>query len=126
MKATGTQGGLDLQAIAGAECRPQAGLDVHQPHPPALAGEDLGGQRAVRARAVVGDPQDHVGIDVAAHDLHPATPAALHTVADRVLHQRLERQHREHGGQDLGRDLEAHLEAIAEPAAVAGMVRGHP
>ena len=44
----------------------------------------------------------------------PPLGLALDAVAHRVLHQRLQREHGQHGLQHLGVDLHAHLQPLAE------------
>jgi hypothetical protein len=64
---------------------------------------------------VVAHGQLDVGVEVRADDLQAARPGGgLDAVAHRVLDERLQREHRHDRGQHLGRDVDAHLEAVAE------------
>ena len=84
------------------------------------------GALGVDAVAAVGDAQRDVVAEVDALDRHQAALGlALHPVADRVLHQRLQREHRQHRLQHLGVDLDAHRQPLAEPRLLEPQVLLH-
>ena len=85
-------------------------------------------RRALRvdARAVVGHAQRDVVAEVDPLDRHqPALGLALDPMAHRVLHQRLEREHRQHGLQHLGVDLHAHRQPVPEARLLEPQVLLH-
>ena len=112
---------LDLEPVVAAEARLQPGLDVREPDAAAVTGEDL----APHARCAMPTPSSRtrridVRARVAADDRDPPVAAALDPVANRVLDERLQRQHRYDDLKDLGCDLDSHLELRRRSARARG------
>ena len=95
-----------------------AALDVRDPHPVPLALEQGLGALLVHPDAVVGDAQLHVLPDLARGDLDPPLATAFDPVSDRVLDERLQREHGNDSLQHLGRHLKANLQEVAEAGAL--------
>ena len=93
--------------------------------PAAVAGEHGRGPLGRHADAVVAHAQHDVLAGVAPGDRDVPVAAALDAVADRVLDQRLQRQHRHDDLQHLGRDLDPHRELVAEAGALEPQVPLH-
>ena len=117
---------LHREPVALAERALQPAVDVAQPDAGAAAGERLGGALGVDPLAVVGHAQLDVGAEVAPLDRHaPALGPRLDAVADGVLDERLQRQHRHDRVQHLGVDLDAHAQPLAEARLLEPQVLLH-
>jgi len=110
-------GGLNHESVLIAVDLPQPGVHVPQPHMVAVAvpREDSPQLFRIHPHAVVlnGHLGERAGVVGSDGDV-AGTFLGLQAVPDRVFHQRLQAQERDHGTEHLGGDPQAHLHAVAE------------
>ena len=115
-----TRGGLDHEAVPGAEHRPQPAVDVHQPQarPGAPSRQHVLSMLRQHARPVVLHG-DHAVLALGlAADLHrSAALGPLDAVLHGVLHQRLQREERDRDREHLRRDAHLHPQPLAQDRA---------